>query len=297
MTETDETESNEELLPEEDAASGAAVEEVVEPEDNTEAILRSWGLSGEPIHWAPVNYQPTIAAIRACNTGFGNFDAVQGMLDAGFPDMGYEATAVALAHPPSADFVIASGDIDPDVDPNVERYLEIIRVDLADDEDLDLPNELVSWDFGDGTAPERDAYGYEHGYLAPGNYTVRCTMPVAGVIYTTAQTHTVGKPEEPVDLAALNPGVLGRDATVFESETDDLPNDNAPPTDDAPTDPEVPDTYDVDTAPLDARVTDFDPGDHTVAEVKEYLAQNPEQMDRVLSEEQTGKQRAGILDL
>ena len=39
-------------------------------EDNTVDILRSWGLSGEPVTWADLRMQPAIAIIRSCNTGF-----------------------------------------------------------------------------------------------------------------------------------------------------------------------------------------------------------------------------------
>jgi hypothetical protein len=38
----------------------------------------------------------------------------------------------------------------------------------------------------------------------------------------------------------------------------------------------------------------FDPGEHTVAEVQEYLAANPGDTDRVLKAERKGKARATL---
>lgn len=40
----------------------------------------------------------------------------------------------------------------------------------------------------------------------------------------------------------------------------------------------------------------FDPGDHTIAEVQAYLAEHPEEHDRILAAEQTGKNRATLID-
>lgn len=54
--------------------------------------------------------------------------------------------------------------------------------------------------------------------------------------------------------------------------------------------------------PFDEEVVDvnpeasFDPADHTVAEVKEYLDENPAETDRVLSAEASGKNRKGLVE-
>src|SRR4029434_7441705 len=140
------------------------------PEDNTVDVLRSWGLSGEPVTWADLRMQPAIAIIRSCNTGFSDQAAVQGVLDQIYGEGTYAAADVCLAHPVTAEFPIAPGDIDPEVDPNVDDYLDIIHVDLVDDEDAGITDDMVSWDFGDGTPVVRDMYGWEHGYTAPGTY-------------------------------------------------------------------------------------------------------------------------------
>lgn len=42
--------------------------------------------------------------------------------------------------------------------------------------------------------------------------------------------------------------------------------------------------------------TDFDPGDHTVAEVLEHLEENPADVEAVLESERAGKARKGILE-
>jgi hypothetical protein len=39
----------------------------------------------------------------------------------------------------------------------------------------------------------------------------------------------------------------------------------------------------------------FDPGEHTVAEVEEYLAKYPDQRDRVLAAEQAGSARTTLV--
>ncbi len=49
--------------------------------------------------------------------------------------------------------------------------------------------------------------------------------------------------------------------------------------------------------PFDPATLDFDPADHTVDEVKEYLAEHPEQTDAVLELEEEGKARTGVLSL
>ena len=40
----------------------------------------------------------------------------------------------------------------------------------------------------------------------------------------------------------------------------------------------------------------FDPGDHTVAEVEEYVAANPDQQAAVLKAEKAGKNRTTLVD-
>jgi hypothetical protein len=40
---------------------------------------------------------------------------------------------------------------------------------------------------------------------------------------------------------------------------------------------------------------EFDPGDHTVAEVQDYIADHPEDEERVLEAERNGKNRAGLV--
>jgi hypothetical protein len=40
----------------------------------------------------------------------------------------------------------------------------------------------------------------------------------------------------------------------------------------------------------------FDPGEHTVVEVNEYLGEHPDEAKRILKAERKGKDRTGILD-
>lgn len=48
--------------------------------------------------------------------------------------------------------------------------------------------------------------------------------------------------------------------------------------------------------PEDPSEPTFDPGDHTVQEVKDYLAAHPEDADRVLAAEEAGRGRKGLLE-
>jgi hypothetical protein len=78
--------------------------------------------------------------------------------------------------------------------------------------------------------------------------------------------------------AAVNPAVAGRAATVFESVTDDWPNNNV-----------------TDSVPV---VEDevFDPADHTVAEVLDYAAEHPDEVAAIAAAEEAGKNRSTLLD-
>lgn len=45
----------------------------------------------------------------------------------------------------------------------------------------------------------------------------------------------------------------------------------------------------------EGQAPDFDPADHTLAEVNAHLAANPDDTDRVLTLERTGKNRASLV--
>jgi hypothetical protein len=53
--------------------------------------------------------------------------------------------------------------------------------------------------------------------------------------------------------------------------------------------------FDGDVEVLDPSTLDFDPADHTVEEVKEYVAANPQTADAILELELNGKERSGLL--
>lgn len=56
-----------------------------------------------------------------------------------------------------------------------------------------------------------------------------------------------------------------------------------------------PETTEAET-PEESGAESFDPGDHTVTEVKDYLAAHPEDRDRVLAAEAAGRGRKGLLE-
>jgi len=250
--------------------------ENVEEEDTTELDLWTWGLSGQPATWALSSWTSLVQLIRAVNLGRADPSSVQDALDAAFPDGGYQAANVCLAHVPSGEFAFGAGTSDdPDVDPDL-----VVRFDLAGDEDLMLPDEQVRWDFGDGEFVY-DAGGIDHVYAEAGTYDPRLTVMVAGTAFTSMQTVDVGNVAEPTEDEPLNPGDRARPATVFESETDALPNNNAPVT----------------AEPVaDESDGEYDPGAHTVDEVLAYVAEHPDESDAVYAAESAGKGRVTILD-
>src|SRR5436190_7763600 len=129
--------------------------------DALELDLWTWGLSGQPAGWALVTWTPLIEAIRAVNRGAGDTDAVQAILDELYPDAGYVAANVCLAHVPVGEFGV-----------EVDADTLTVTVFLEGDEDLDLPDDNVEWDFGDGTVVH-DALGVDHTYDEFGEYPVR----------------------------------------------------------------------------------------------------------------------------
>lgn len=280
----------------------AAGEEVpnVEAEDTTPLELRTWGLSGQPSTWALSTWEHAIETIRMANQGAADASAVQDALDAAFPDKGYQAADVMLAHPPTGAFTATVTD-------------DSVRVDLAGDQDLGLPDEQVTWDFGDGETV-RDAGGWDHAYSAPGVYTVRLTVMAGGVAYTSTEDVTIGPVLEAQEAdpaldpqgGLTNPGVLGRDATVFDSETDELPNTSVTPEQAAAQQAAVDEAIAVGTlrqepgaAPLPQEAPSevpYDPGDHTVDEVLAYAADHPDEAVAIAAAEEAGKGRVGILD-
>ena len=238
--------------------------------DMTPLNLRSWGLSGQPATWALSTWTSVIEVIRAANLGFADLTMVQAGLDARFPDAGYQASDVALEHPPDGEFVAFA---------STEGDLSV-RVDLDGDDHLGLPDENVAWDFGDGTVVY-DAGGWDHTYAEPGVYAIRLTEMVAGVAFTSTQDVTVGTPPE--DEPVVDVAVAERPATVFESDTDDLPNDSLPRGEE-----------DVDELPSEPEA--YDPGAHTVDEVLAYAEDHPDEVDQIIRAEEAGRNRVGILD-
>jgi hypothetical protein len=219
----------------------------VEEPDNTELALWTWGLSGQPSSWALPSWTPLIDVIRMANRGEADVAAVQQVLDATFPDGGYNAANIVLAHPPVGVFTAT-----------VDALAGSVRVDLAGDEDLLLPDENVQWDFGDGTLVF-DAGGWDHAYAKPGDYPVRLNIYVAGARYGSGEMITVGDPPEP----EVDPGYRERPATVFTGDDET----------------EV-----------------YDPSAHTVDEVLAYAAEHPDEVADIVSAEEAGKSRSTLLD-
>jgi xanthine/CO dehydrogenase XdhC/CoxF family maturation factor len=116
--------------------------------------------------------------------------------------------------------------------------------------------------------------------------------------------------------------VLGRDATVFESATDDEPNTTVSPEesqeqadavetytrlapgqtwsgpDDQPGVEQHPDPDPAESVPdPEQEESDaYDPSDHTVDDVLAYATDHPDEVEAIRVAEEQGKARVGILD-
>jgi len=165
-----------------------------DPGDTVPVDLRNWGLTGQPVSWAFVNWQPVVAAIRKANRGELSAADVQPLLDATFPDAGYSAGDVVLAHPPVGEFTATPSGL-------------AVEFVLDGDEDLGLPDANVEWDFGDGTAVVRSHTGRVHGYPGPGTYRARLSVLVAGTVVQSEQDVVVAGGAPPV-LTSLDPNLV-----------------------------------------------------------------------------------------
>lgn len=153
--------------------------------------VRAWGLSGSPIDWAFLGWQPLVAALRSANRGEMPRAALQPLLDATFPDADYDVDQIALAHPPVGTFTVSADGL-------------AVTYSLDGDSDLSLSADHVEWEFGDGTAVVRSGLPVEHRYAVPGTYTAQVSVVVAGSVTATLQAVVVGEvvtpppdPEEP----------------------------------------------------------------------------------------------------
>lgn len=274
--------------------------EAVLAEDHAESDLRTWGLSGQPSTWALSTWTSLIDVIRAANQGSMDQSAVQDALDAVYPDGGYDAANIVLPHPPAGDFTVTT-----------DEATNSVRVDLAGDADLLLPDDNITWEFGDNSPIIHDAGGWDHTYEAPGEYRIRLTMMVAGASYGSDQVVTFGEPV----LTPLDPGVAARAATDFDSDTDDRPNSSVTPEQTAGQSAAVADQIAAGRmVPGDAYVGaggeeyppaaeaqpkesgPYDPSEHTVDEVLAYAAEHPDEAHDIAVAEEAGKGRVTILD-
>lgn len=132
--------------------------------------LRAWGISGEPLAWAPTRWQPVIAAIRFANTGFGTQATVQGLLDSTFPFNRLQASAICLS----------SSYSEPTV--GVTKADGRIRLKIAASE---LPPENVTWLIDSIVVGHGDDLELEG--LSNGEHLIEVQVAVAGNVYAARQ--------------------------------------------------------------------------------------------------------------
>jgi hypothetical protein len=312
--------------------------EATVPVDPVPDLLYTWGLSGEPLRMAPTQHQPIIAAIRGANVSELTAAEVQPLLDNQYPGAGYQATDFIVDHPPTGTFTVAAGD-----EPGEFTF-------TSDDNDLALPVEHVSWDFGDRTKAAGGQVSHTFPSI-PGTYTVTSETVVAGRVYASRQDVVVQGGAAPVvDRLEPNNAVLGSEAftlrvhgsgftentVILFNEGQELttfvsPNElttgvqpetatvagtvpvavldsvagrsnsvgfdftGAAPIG-APEEPETeePETEEPEPEPIPQE--EFHPSDYTVDEVLDYVDDHPDEVDRLIGEEETGKARVTLLE-
>jgi hypothetical protein len=157
------------------------------PNDLLTAQLRDWGISGEPVSWAPDQYQAAIVAIRAANTGYGTVATAQGVLDSSFPFNQLVATDICLAQPPT------------------NLALSVTARDgrsrLTLDDDPQLPPVNITWLIdGNVVGHGRDV---TVDLIPPGQHQVRVDVAVAGVVYN--RSVVVGEPLPAPQMVGADP--------------------------------------------------------------------------------------------
>lgn len=182
-----------------------------EQPDSTPDQLYSYGIAGEPVRWAPSTWQPVIAALRAANSAELDVAAVQPLLDATFPDAGYQATDLVVARPPKGTFTVTEGD-------NGEHIF------TSDDADLGLPPENIQWVIGNETR----ATGNEvvHTFVRPGDQEIQTETVVAGRVYGSRQIVTIpGVPAAGTAPTTQQEDDMPRPQDVPENQPENLPAD------------------------------------------------------------------------
>jgi hypothetical protein len=299
---------------------------VAEADDTVPDDLRAWGLSGQPVDWAFVTWQPVIATLRTINRGELPVSALQPLLDATFPDADYDAADIALAHQPTATFSAAEGET------STEQTFT-----LTGDADLNLPGDNVQWDFGDGLVAVASPSA-EHDFLRPGTFHVTCSVAVAGMVTQTTQDVVVAGGAPPV-LTSLDPEYVvnsgesltlrvlgsgfdestvivfngGDEATTFVSDSEVTTGVDPSTSSGQRTVPiqvrgagGLSNTLGFDfkglpaaeeePPPPEPEVEGYDPGEHTVDEVLAYAAEHPDEVNAIAAAEEAGKSRVTLLD-
>lgn len=140
-----------------------------------EAQLYAWGVSGEPITWAPTRFQASLVAIRTYDLGFGALSTVQGMLDASFPGNTLDAGACVVNKPAP--------------EPIVEHFRSDGLSKLTTGSVVKLPADHFTW-YVDGqiVGHGETVEGLE---LTPGDRVVEVQIALAGVIYNKRKVVTI----------------------------------------------------------------------------------------------------------
>jgi hypothetical protein len=293
--------------------------------DPVPVTLYTYGLSGEPLRMAPADWQPIIAAIRRANVG-DDLDAadIQPLLDATFPGAGYQADDLVLPHPPAPNINNAGGN------QNTGIYTD------TPNNDLDLPAANITWDFGDGTIVQGGhtvthtwktvgVYTIRLEIVVAGRvYSDTFDQPIGNVAKPVAPVLTalipdsvgyggadvlltiIGSGFTPESMIVWNGGdevtvVVSSTAITTRVETSTATGPLAVPVAVRNGDlvsNELTFMF-VEAAPSETdeeEPEEFDPASHTVDEVVAYAEENPDELDRLIGEEETGKTRVTLLD-
>jgi len=110
---------------------------------------------------------------------------VQSLLASSFPDRGYVAADIVLAHPPTGE-------------PSI-RGAKGNEITLRVDDDLPLGADHVSWDLGDGTTERGTTVTHTYPYDSEDvTYTATATVAVGGVLFSGGVDVAVAASDPPV---------------------------------------------------------------------------------------------------
>lgn len=301
--------------------------------DTTPDELRSWGLSSRPLRMAPNEWQPVVSSLRDANTGRTPVASVQPIIDATFPGKGYTAAALTIASVPKGTFTYTPppgtpGDGKRDFtssDNGLKLPFELYQWDFGDG--VRTAGGKVTH-----TYARRGNYTVVHTVAVGGQvWQSRQVVkpwggPLPQVTSLDPPVAAIGGPD--LDLHVYGNGFVFGSTHILFNETEQptlYVSDTEATTTIKPSTATVPGSFPIavaidglgrsnavgfdyvpGTGPVPApaggqskaesQEVEFDPADHTVDDVVAYADEHPDELDRLIGEEEAGKARVTLLE-